>query len=78
MATVFLGHRWIAYDRLSASWKDSYWSVLRRTKLQVTQRHEAETLTKIVTQEFDFFVTMHQRTSHWLLSKLSATATLFN
>jgi len=28
--------------------------------------------------EFDFFMTVHQRTSHWLLGKLSATVNLFN
>jgi len=70
MATVFLGYRWTAYDRLSASWKDNYWSVLHRTNIQVTRCHQAETVTKVVTYEFDFFMTMHQRTSHWLLSKL--------
>ena len=78
MATVFPGYRRTAYDRLSASWKDKYWAVLRRTNIQVTRCHEAETLTKVVNQEFDFFMTMHQRTSNWLLSKLSATVNLFN
>ena len=27
MATFFLGYRRTAYDRLSASWKDNYWSI---------------------------------------------------
>jgi len=40
--------------------------------------HQAETVTKVVTQECDLFMTMHQHTSHWLLSKLSATVKLFN
>ena len=35
-------------------------------------------LTKLVIWEFDFFMTMHQHTSHWLLSKLSATVNLLN
>ena len=39
---------------------------------------QAETVTKVVTSELDFFMTMHQRTSHWLLSKLSAAVSLFN
>jgi len=48
MATVSLGYRWTAYDRLYASWK--YWSVLRRTNIQVTRRHQAaETVTEVVT-----------------------------
>jgi len=42
------------------------------------QYHAAETATKVVTYDFDFFMKMHQRTSHWLLSKLSATVNLFN
>jgi len=37
MAAVFLGYRQIAYGRLSASWKDNYWSVLHRTNIQVTR-----------------------------------------
>ena len=65
MATVFLGYKRTAYDRLSASWK-----VLSRTNIQVTQCHHAETVTKVVTWEFDFFMKMHPCTSHWLLSKL--------
>ena len=73
MATVFLGYRRVAYDRLSASWKDNYWPVLCRTNIQVTRCHQAETVTKSFRLEFDFFMTMHQRTSHWLLSKLSTT-----
>jgi len=60
MATVFLGYRWIAYDRLSASWKDNYWSTLLRTNIQVTRFYQAETVTKVVTQELDFFMTMHK------------------
>ena len=32
----FLGYRQIAYNRLPASWKDSYWSVLCKTNVQVT------------------------------------------
>ena len=63
MATVFLGYRRAAYDRLSASWKDNYWSVLRRTNIQVTRCHQAETVTKVVTYEFQFFITMHQRSA---------------
>jgi len=59
-------------------WKDKYWSVLCRTNIQVTRCHQAETLTKVVTWEFDFFMTVHQRISHWLLSKLSVTVNLFN
>jgi len=78
MATVFLGYKRTAYDRLSASWKDNYWSVLSRTNTQVTQCHHAETVTKVVTWEFDFFMKMHPCTSHWLLSKLSATVNVFN
>ena len=78
MATVFLGYGRTAYDRLSASWKDNYWSVLCRTNIQVTRCHQAETMTKVVTWEFDFLMTIHQRTSHSLLSKLSATVNLFN
>ena len=46
---VFLGYRRIAYDRLSVSLKDNCWSVLRRTDIQVTRYHEAETVTKVVT-----------------------------
>jgi len=49
-----------------------------QNNIQVTRCHEAETVTKVVTYEFDFFMTMHQRTSHWLLSKLSVTVNLFN
>jgi len=49
MATVFLGYRRIAYDRLSASWKDNYWSVLHGTNIQVTRCRQAETMTKVVT-----------------------------
>ena len=49
IATVFLGYRWTAYDRLFASWKDNYWSVLGRTNIQVTRCHQAETVTKVVT-----------------------------
>jgi len=45
----FLGYRRTAYDRLSAFWKDNYWSVLRRTNILVTQCHQAETLTRVVT-----------------------------
>jgi len=78
MAKVFLGYRRTAYDRLSASWKDNYWSVLCRTNIQIIRCHQAETVTKVVTLAFGFFMTMHQRTSHWLLSKLSATVSLFN
>jgi len=78
MATVFLGYRRVAYNRLSAFWKDSYWSVLRRTNIQVTRCHQAETVTNVVTIEFDFIMTMHQCTSYWLLSKLSATLNLFD
>ena len=37
---------------------------------------QAETLTKVVTHECEFFVTMHRCTSHWLQSKLSATVNL--
>ena len=50
-------------------WKDNYWSVLCRTNTQVTRCHEAETLTKVVTWEFDFFMTVH---------RLSVTVNLFN
>ena len=39
----------LAYDRLSASWKDNYWPVLCRTNIQVTRCHQAETVTKVVT-----------------------------
>jgi len=49
IATVFLGYRRTAYDRLFASWKDNYWSVLGRTNIQVTRCHQAETVTKVVT-----------------------------
>ena len=49
MEAASLGYRWIAYDRLSASWRDNYWSVLRRTNIQVTQCYQAETMTKVVT-----------------------------
>jgi len=35
MATVFLGYRQTAYDRLSASWKDNCWSVLCRTNIKL-------------------------------------------
>jgi len=77
MAIVFWGYRRAANDRLSASWKDNYWSVLRRTNIRVTRCHQAETVTKVVTYELDFFMTVHQCTSHWLLSKLSATVNLF-
>ena len=45
MAAVFLEYRRTAYDRLSASWKDNYWSVLRRTSIQVSRCHQAETNT---------------------------------
>ena len=48
MATIFLGYRRTAYDRLSASLKNNYWSVLRRTNIQVTRCHQAETVTKVV------------------------------
>jgi len=76
--SFFLGYRRVAYDRLSASWKDNYWSVLCRTNIQVARCHQAETVTKVVTYELDFFMTMHQRTSHKLLSKLPANVNLFN
>jgi len=80
MATVFLGYRRTAYDRLSASWKGNYWSVLCRTNIHITRCHEAETLTKVGKLSLRSFtvMTMHQRTSRWLLSKLSTTVNLFN
>ena len=53
MATVLLGHIRTAYDRLSASWKDNYWSVLRRANIQVPRWHQTKTVTKVVTYEFD-------------------------
>ena len=33
--SFFLGYIRIAYGRLPASWKDNYWSVLRRTNIQI-------------------------------------------
>ena len=65
MATVFLGYRRTAYDRLSASWKDNYWSVYRRTNIQVTRCDQAKS-DESCHLGVDCFITMHQRTSHWL------------
>jgi len=65
MATVFLGYRRTAYDRLSASWKDNYWSVYRRTNIQVTRCDQAKS-DESCHLGADCFITMHQRTSHWL------------
>ena len=45
MATVFLGYRRIAYDRLELQ---LLVSITYRTNIHVTGCHEAETLTKLV------------------------------
>jgi len=76
----FSGIQMDYFDRLSASWKD-YWSVFL-SFMQNQQSSYSVSSSRNTDESCHsgvwLFMIMHQRTSHWLLSKLSATVNLFN